>query len=130
MIIYESPEALLEWDEQKLVAVLTWQKFAFGPALRDPIEKLLDLVISKHKRGWVVDLRKIGSISKDDQEWYDKDFLPRATNQGIKRIGATIPESAIAQLSATKYVADTEKVGIWVKYFADIDEAKEWVMKS
>ena len=129
MIVYESSEAILEWDEQKGVVVLTWQSAAYGKALRTPIEKLLELVISKRKKGWVVDLRKIGGVSKDDQEWYDKDFLPRATSQGVKRIGTTVPKSALAQLTAAKYVADTDKAGIWVKYFADTDEAKEWIRK-
>jgi hypothetical protein len=129
MIVYESPEAILEWDEQKNVVVLTWQGAAYGKALRTPIEKLLELVTSKQKKGWVVDLSKIGGVSKEDQEWYDQDFLPRATSQGIKRIGTTVPKSAVAQLSAAKYVADTDKAGIWVKYFTDIDEAKEWLSK-
>jgi hypothetical protein len=40
-----------------------------------------------------------------------------------------VPKSAVAQLSAAKYVADTDKAGIWVKYFTDIDEAKEWLSK-
>jgi hypothetical protein len=90
----------------------------------------LELVISKRKKGWVVDLRNIGIISQADQEWYDKDFLPRAANAGIKRIGATIPESAFARLSAAKYIAETKEAGIWVRYFADIEEAREWVKKS
>lgn len=129
MIVYESPEAIIEWDEQKNVALLTWQGMAVGEALRSPIKKLLELVISRHKTGWVADLRKIGVVSKYDQDWYDREFLPQATSLGIKKIGVTVPQSALAQLSAAKYVADTDKAGIWIKYFADVDEAKEWVGK-
>jgi hypothetical protein len=129
MIAYESPEAILEWDEQKNMAILTWKSAAFGVALKTPIEKLLELVVSKHKKGWVADLRKIGAVSQDDQKWYDQDFLLQATHKGIKGIGVIVPESALAQMSAAKYVADTNKAGIWVKYFSDLDLAKEWVKK-
>jgi hypothetical protein len=129
MIVYESPEAILEWDEKKSVVVLTWQGAAYGKALRTPIEKLLELVVDKKKKRWVVDLRKIGAVSKNDQEWYDKDFLPRAAKQGVKRVGTMVPKSALAQLTAAKYLADTRQAGIWIKYFSDIDKAKDWIGK-
>ena len=58
MIVYEAPEATLEWDEEKNVVVLTWQSAAYGEALRTPIEKLLELVTSKRKKGWAVDSRR------------------------------------------------------------------------
>ena len=127
MVYFETEFGLVDWNENERIAMISWKQFASGENLKQPIEKLLELMISQKLEGWVGDLRGVKPITPEDQDWYDKTWLPKAINSGIKRAAVILPESVISTMSSKRFLSKMEDKEFELSYFQSVEEAKEWM---
>lgn len=127
MVYFETDFGLVEWEEKERIAMISWKKFASGNNLKEPIGKLLELMVSKKLDGWIGDLRGVKPITQEDQQWYEQTWLPKAVNEGARRAAVILPESVISTMSTKRFLNKMEDKEFELGYFQSIEEAKNWM---
>ena len=123
---YQKTFVKISWDEELNCVHTEWRGFAFGQDVRDAMNRALQL--SKEKGGIkaLVDLSKFRITSQEDQEWIEKDWLPRAKALGQRYTAYIVPESALAKLTfeqtTARLASDVQSAS-----FDNIEAAREWL---
>lgn len=129
MIYFDSDHLTIEWDEQHECVIMNWKGFVGGDKFRDGLLKGLDLLIEKKASRWLAILTKMGSLLKEDQEWSNKEWFPRAFEAGVKKIAIVIPQKVLAQMSVNAIMQKVARTELVSKHFNSIEEAKKWLVQ-
>ena len=117
----------IQWDEASQSVVMVWKSFAKGDKFRNGLDEGLELLRAKDARNWLADLRDLGTVTKDDQEWSNENWYPRAINAGVRKMAVIMPKSVISTMSVTRILTKVEKVDIETRYFDDLEASKVWL---
>ena len=105
----------------------SWKKFAKGEDFRQGLNEGLELLEQHGTSKWLADLRDLGTVTKEDQEWSNEQWYPRAINGGIRYMAIIMPKSVISSMSVTNILTRVKDINVETQYFDDIDSAKEWL---
>lgn len=124
---YDEDHLTVQYDQNLDAVVLKWHDFAQGEPFRDGLGAGLDLVGEKNTENWLADLRAMGTISEDDQEWSNDNWFPRAMKTGLSRMAIVQPESVVADMSVESIMQEVGDGALKTHYFDDGSEATEWL---
>ncbi|AHF99132.1 hypothetical protein HALLA_10030 [Halostagnicola larsenii XH-48] len=127
MAYYESDELTIEWDPTIETVVMNWHAFAKGDAYRNGLDKGLELVEDKGATNWLADLRDLGTVTQEDQEWTQNEWHPRAFDTTLSNIAVLQPESVVANMSVGDLVEEFGSNDNKSRIFSDRDEAESWL---
>lgn len=127
MIYFDEDFLEVQWDNEIKAVIMTWKKFVVGEPFRLGLNKGLELIIKQKAHKWLADLRKMKTLSIDDQNWSSLDWFPRAAKGGIRKMAIVIPESALANMGLKNIMSKVEDIDIETSYFPEISEAKAWL---
>jgi len=74
----------------------------------------------------LADCRRQRVLNPADQERAEREWTPRAIEAGLKRLAVVMPESDVAAANIQQRL-DSAKQAIRIRYFASVDEAREWL---
>lgn len=115
------------WNESVPTVEMSWKEFAHGKDFRNGLTEGLDLLESKKSSNWLADLRQLGVVTREDQEWADDVWYADAVARGVKKIAIIMPESAISEMSVTNVVSNLENSEIATRFFDSLEEARAWL---
>jgi hypothetical protein len=75
----------------------------------------------------LVDLKEMVLIGKDDQDWMDKSFLPKAIIEGMRVVAVVQPRHYFNKVAVDSIIFKMNQQQVKVNYFSTIEEAKEWL---
>lgn len=127
MAYYESDELTIEWEPTIEAVVMDWHAFAKGEAYRNGLDKGLELVEDKGATNWLADLRDLGTVTQEDQEWTQNEWHPRAFETTLSNIAVLQPESVVANMSVDDLVEEFGSNDNKSRIFSDRDEAESWL---
>jgi hypothetical protein len=118
--------ASVRWDEQASLVSVVWEGWAntaeFAALLDAEIKALTDHGCTK----MLADCRNQRVLNLADQERAEREWTPRAIEAGLRRFAVVLPVSDVAAANLQKRL-DSAKPVINIRYFAAVDEAREWL---
>lgn len=128
MILFESATAKTEYLPEKNMIVLTQQGKNIGESLRKCLDIGLDALIKNKAYKWLSDNRFTQSVrGKEDAEWVNNDWTPRALKAGWKKWALIQPKSALTSMAEQQFVDFFAENGIEVKIFDTPEEGFAWL---
>lgn len=130
MAYYDKQHLTAEYNSHTDTVVMNWHGFAEGEAFREGLDAGLELVKEKGARNWLADLRELGAVDQDDQEWSNEEWFPRALETSLTNMAIVQPESVIANMSVDNIMQEVGDGAITTHYFDDREDAEEWLAEQ
>lgn len=127
MVYFEAPYITIHWNEENKYVRMEWTKWVQGENFRDALNKGLDLLKEKKSCKWLADLRELGVVTEEDQNWSNTDWFPRALQGGINCMALVVPKKTIAKMSVNNIMAKIEGTDLVTHYFDEVEEAVNWL---
>lgn len=124
---YESEYLEVEYDPELDAVRMQWKQFVSGDPFREGLDRGLELLRERGAANWYADLRQLGAVDQDDQEWSNEEWFPRALEAGVQNMAIVRPESVVAEMSVDNIMQEVEETGLVTYNFDDPDEAEEWL---
>lgn len=128
MIYFEKDYLTVHWNDTAKYVLMEWRKFVIGTDFRQGLDKGLQLVQEKQSTRWLADLRKLGVVAQEDQQWSNENWFPRAINAGLRRMAIVMPENIVSKWSVEKIMEKVPGTNLTVHYFDNIEKAKQWLV--
>ncbi len=125
--LFENSNAVVSHDQEAKAIVVVWKKIS-PEEYKEVLETGLKNLKALKLENWFADTTNHGAVSKDLQDWVDKDWTPRALQAGLKRLSYNLPESVLSQMTIESLVQVMEN--LTVHAFKNYEEARAWFMKS
>ena len=124
------PEAYtISFDEQQGYVVMNWNGYATNRQFREGTELMLNVLIKHNASKVLGDIRDMVIIGMEDQQWLERDFLPRAIKFGFKAFAILKPTAHFNRVAVESVSFKVDKEKLLISFFDDIDEAKDWLVK-
>ena len=109
------------------LVVMNWKGYATSAQFREGTELMLKVLVKNKASMVLADIRDMLVIGMEDQEWLQKQFLPRAINFGFRAIAMITPKSYFNKVAVetVSYKVDQDKLTI--NFFNTPEEAREWL---
>ena len=127
MIHKEYPFITIHWDEEINTVIMEWTKFAISARFRRALNEGLDLLIEKGSHRWLADLRGLGPVGPEDQEWSNEDWFPRGIAGGITCMALVVPDSTLSKMSVETIMQKVDATNLTTRYFDSVAEARQWL---
>jgi hypothetical protein len=129
-IIYDSPFATLWYHpESKIIHHSTHKEYGSWKA--EEFRKMMllgtQIMAERGANKWLSDDRFSLSVNKEEFQWGTDFWFPETVKAGWKHWAIVQPKHVIAQLNMEKVVKDYKAQGINAMFFADLDEAMNWL---
>ncbi|MFC4312861.1 hypothetical protein ACFPN2_27505 [Steroidobacter flavus] len=124
--IADNPICRVTVDTGIPCVVLAWGSYATSAQLRFVHECALDLLRRHALHKILGDDSALAVIPVDDQGWLREDWFPRALEAGLKAAASKCPNGFFGKQSVANVMSGAP-VGITVRSFEQLDEAKAWL---
>lgn len=132
MKIYSDKNISVYFDAETPCIHLSVEGFVRSEAFRKMADEGLKHWISYAKTHgnmlWLADSRQLGALSKEDMDWLENNWNPRAAAAGLDTIAFIIPESAFGAMTVKSYSTAIEGSSneIFTQMFKSVEDAKVW----
>jgi len=130
MIILDTPYAELSFNQENQLAMIRWKGKATSEEYRNAFNVLLDFQNKQTITRYISDIRKQAIISPVDRKWFETVAMPRAIQQGLKAATVIFDGNAFKKYYINVIINATNKYGLPMKVFNDLEEAKLWLMQK
>lgn len=127
MVYFDVSYITIHWDEQLYCVIMEWKRFVEGPDFKKGLNTGLELVQEKGTHKWLADLRRLGVVTQEDQEWSNTDWFPRAITAGLTHMAIVVPHNIIAKWSVDRIMSKVEGTNLTTHYFDNVEQAREWL---
>ena len=128
--ILDTENVALWYYSDKKIIHNQFNKYIYGNPYRDLLNEVTKTFQKYKAQKLLSDDRKNSGISKDDQEWGNKDWFPRTKAAGWKYWAIVQPENSIGQLTMKRVISNIASQGITAEVFTDTGKAMEWLEKQ
>lgn len=124
---YESAHLEIEYDPDCDAVRMVWKRFVSGEPFREGLNRGVELLRERGANNWYADLRELGAVDEEDQEWSNEEWFPRAIAAGVQHMAIVRPESVVAEMSVDNIMQEVEGTDLETHNFDDPDEAEAWL---
>ena len=122
-IILDNESAILRYHLTDNYIYHTIKKDIGGPDILHLLDVGLDTLINKGSGKWLADDRLNGPV-----EFVVNDWGRRAAEAGWRYWALVVPEDIAGRASMVDVVNAYLQVGVSVRVFSDVEEAREWLV--
>jgi hypothetical protein len=80
---------------------------------------------------WFADLRDMGAILQNDEQWTKEDWFPRLATTQVSRMAFVMSSDFFNQMSVDRIMSvGTAVMPLDVGYFGDMEEARAWLVST
>ena len=115
------------FDTNMGCVVMEWNGYATSVQFKEGTELMLNVLIKNNATKVLADIKDMVLIGKEDQEWLDLHFLPRATNFGFKALAIIKPDHYFNKVAVESISYKVDKNKLAINIFDNVEEAKEWL---
>jgi hypothetical protein len=126
-VVLDTDVARLSYDTRNKIVQHEFKSFVHGRALRDVLEKGLELFRTRGACKWLSDDRRNGPVTTADGEWSLHDWGPRVIAAGWKYWAVVLPEKVLGQMNMRRWIETYSKLGVVAQAFTDLEEARDWL---
>lgn len=131
MILFDSPGLLVTYDAKNTMVCFEVKEFVEGDEFRRPLEAALTFLSMRKIARIFWDLRLMKVLNPADQEWSEKDWIPRLVKATqVRRSAVLVPKSVLAQMSInriTDRAAAVMENELVTQFFDSREAAESWL---
>jgi hypothetical protein len=129
--ILEASYATVYYIEDKSLGKIVWHGVLTSEEYKKPFLALIDLA----KKGnsvtrFLSDIRKQGIVSPENRKWFEKEMVPAAVANGLKRAAVVTSGNAFKTYYINLILSTVNKFDLPFKIFNDDEKAIEFLMKD
>lgn len=127
-VYFENNFVTLYYDPSRRLGRAVWNGFLSGEAFRSNCIISLRLVEDKNPLIWLADNRKMKAIRRNDQDWFQKEILPRLGSSSIRKMAALVSEDLFNQMAVeTLLTRGDHFIRFDHQFFKDEQQALHWL---
>ena len=108
-----------------------WTGYVPSATYRQIMDESIQHAIAHDARRWFNDLREMAAILQPDELWTMEDWFPRLARTQVGRMAFLMSKDYFNQMSVDRIMnVGTVVMPLEVGYFADLDEARTWLLSS
>ena len=107
--------------------IMEWRGYATSREFKEGTELMLNTLIKNSTFKVLADIKDMTIIAREDQEWLDTDFLPRATDFGFKVIAIVKPDHYFNKVAVESISYKVDKNKLALQFFNNVRDAREWL---
>lgn len=123
----DSPGYSITYDNEIKAVVCIWKGYSNSREFREGTEEYLSFLVQMQASKMLVDLKEMILIGKEDQDWMDNSYLPKAIDEGLKAVAVVQPNYYFNKVAVESILFKLNMRPVQVNYFKAFDEAKEWL---
>ncbi len=109
--------------------IIEWGKTTDSKGIRDGLNELVHLA-SAEKTGNLILFTRNFKLSREDKNWLNESWLPRATEAGCTSCAFIASVDYIDRSSVESIITAIDRKYLDVEYFDNLFEAEHWLIKS
>src|SRR4051812_12332809 len=82
----------ITYDPDLRAVIGIWKGYATSTQFREGTEEQLAVMVANQTTKMLVDLKEMVLIGKDDQDWMDKNYIPKSIEEGLKVVAVVQPD--------------------------------------
>jgi len=130
MIVLDTNYAEVTFDKAKSLGMIKWKGKCTSEEYQNAFSSLLDIQTANNITRYISDIRNQAVISPADRKWFETVALPRAIEQGLKAAAVVFDGNAFKKYYINVILASTNKFGLPMKVFSELDESINWIMNK
>jgi len=127
VIYFDESFLMLSWEPESNIVCAEWKNEVGSEPLRHGLQVGLELVKQKKARKWLVDSRRLGSISPADVKWVNDNWIPSAVSAGLDWMAFVMAKKAVMALTMKSFMARINDRDLSTAYFDDVEAARAWL---
>ena len=121
--------ATLTYEKEHNWIYLDWNGFLTVDLVKEGSEELLKLIKELKVSKVLVDNRKVSGPWQAANEWYEKDWNPRAVKEGLRNMAVIMSDNLFTQLSLQNFEKITS--GVYTVHIFNADApARTWLKEQ
>jgi hypothetical protein len=128
--VLDAEHAAIWYYPDKKIVQNQSKKYVYGAPYREFLNEVTKTIQKYRAQKLLSDDRKNSGISKEDQEWGNKDWFPKTKAAGWKYWAIIQPENTIGQLTMKRVIANITSQGVIAEVFSDPNKAMAWLEKQ
>lgn len=126
-VLFENRSLILSLLDDTIL-VVAYKSRASNEEYRVNLAKQVEMVKQHRIVKAVFDLRKMGVLSAENQQYTSEVYMPQITKAGLKHSALIVPEDIFGEASAKNVTSRVKNEVIFsVHYFKDFEQALTWV---
>jgi hypothetical protein len=129
--ILEATFATVYYTEEKSLGKIVWHGVPTSEDYKKPFLALIDLAKKGHSvTRFLSDIRKQGVVSPDSRKWFEKEMVPAAVENGLKRAAVVSGSNAFKMYYINLILSTVNKFNLPFKIFNDEGKAIDFLMQE
>ena len=125
-ILFENRSVSLSMLEG--ILLVTYKNRATNEEYRLNLDKQVELIRQHRFTKVVFDLRKMGVLSAENQQYTSQVYMPQISKAGLKHSAMIVPEDIFGEASAKNVTSRVKnEVDVSLHYFKDLNQALAWL---
>jgi hypothetical protein len=115
------------YDANARTVIMEWTGYATSQQFKEGTELMLETLVNNHTNKVLADIRDMTLIGLEDQQWLEKQFLPRAIESGFRALAILRPSYYFNKVAveSVSYKVDQDKLRI--AFFDNRQSAEQWL---
>jgi hypothetical protein len=127
-VYFENDHVILYYDPSRRLGRAVWYGFMSGDDFRSNLNTSLRLIEDKNPALWLADNRKMKAIRQKDQEWFEKEVMPRLGTSSIRKMATLISEDIFNQMAVENlYTRSNKIIHFEHQFFNEEQQALAWL---
>ncbi len=128
---YNTSIATIKYDATLKASVLTWKKTPCSEEYAEVISANKDMFADYSANKWLVDVRNLGFVAKEDRTWFASTILPVVAKKGCKTMVVIKNEGDNKDFDYWQKMLEVmDDMGVLFKIFYDYDLAIEFLQEK
>lgn len=124
---FENEVARIFIDTKVKSVRVEWVTAPTSKEYREVLNKGLAFLKENKFIRWIGDVRHLGAVAEEDQQWSNTIWFPEALEAGISRIGIIVSDDIFNQLSVEEIMSRVDNAELSSHYFSSPEEAMSWI---
>ena len=117
----------IAFDTEIDCVVMEWNGYATSRQFKEGTELMLNTLLHHKASKVLANIKDMTLIGKEDQDWLDSDFLPRATRFGFKAIAIIKPHHYFNKVAVESISYKVDKEKLLINFFENVEDARDWL---
>jgi hypothetical protein len=122
-----APAYTIYFQEDIDSVIMEWKGYSTSKEFKAGTELMLNTLIKNNTFKVLADIKDMTIIAREDQEWLDQEFLPRATDFGFRVLAIVTPEQYFNKVAVESIWSKVDKNKLTINFFETARDAEEWL---
>ncbi len=118
------------YDESLSLVKIEWTLECNSQHYRSSYLKIIEFQRTTPAKFFISDVRNQPVISPENRKWFEKDIIPKAIQQGLKKAAVISSGNAFKNYYLNIILSTTNKFGLPLKLFSNEEDALNWLFSK